>query len=195
MQAESIAPTEHSEIANRRTPLATVHDYDSLQRALRERADALNLSRQEIDRLGNLTPGLASKLLSPVPIKRLGNTTMPFVLAALGCCLQLVEDPESLDQINRKAQRRQVRVPVRAALSGRGRHTPTSHRHLRKIAPRGGHARAQALSPAERSKSARRAALARWSEIRAVARGESKPNGSSAARQNGSRMADRRMKR
>jgi hypothetical protein len=161
----------HELSANRSAVLATVCDYDSLQRALRERADALNLSRVEIDRLANLPPGYASKLLSPVPIKKLGNASMPFMLAALGVRLELVEDTESMDQLARKATRREVRVPVRAVNNGHGRHQLVSLRFLRKIARLGGRVRAQKLSPAQRRKSVRRAATIRWRDVKAAARG------------------------
>jgi hypothetical protein len=181
-QAESIAPIEHSEIANRGAVLATVCDYDELQRALRDRADELNLSRQEIDRLARLPPGYASKLLAPQPIKKLGNSSLPFLLSALGVHLQLVEDGQSLDEINRKATRRAVRVPVRAYTWG---HVwLVSKRWVKLQAKAGGKARAEKMTPAQRRESARHAATIRWRDVKAAAR---EPNGSSAPRRNGSR--------
>lgn len=158
--------------------LARISDYDELQRALRERADALNLSRVEIDRLANLPPGYSSKLLSPIPIKKLGNSSMPFMLAALGVRLELVEDAESLDQIARKATRREVRVPVRALPWGQAGKQLVSKRWVRRIAKAGGKARAEKMTPRQRRRSARHAAIVRWRDVKAAAR---EPNGSSGS--------------
>jgi hypothetical protein len=155
---------------DRSAVLATISDYFELQRALRERADALNFSRAQIDILSNFPSGYAAKILSPVPIRKLGNSSLPFLLAALGCRLELVEDAQSMAEIARKATQREVRVPVRAVNNGHGRHQLVSLKFLRKISRLGGLARARKLSPAQRRKSARHAATIRWRDVREAAR-------------------------
>jgi hypothetical protein len=77
------------------TPLGPpIRSYDDLHRFLRARAEELNVSREEIDRVGGLTPGYAAKLLAPRPIKKLGATTFALTLGAMGIMLLPVEDPD-----------------------------------------------------------------------------------------------------
>ena len=157
--------TDVTTIANG-TPrtIGLVQNYDDLHQLLRQRAEELNLSREEIGRLGHLTGGHAAKLLAPVPIKRATFQTLEFLLPALGAALVLVEDPVSMEQIARKATRREVQVGVRAYRWGQAGNRLVSKRWIRRIAREGGRARAAKLTPAQRSRSARKAALARWSK-------------------------------
>jgi hypothetical protein len=135
--------------------LGVVGSYADLHRLLRSRADDLNLSRLEIDRLANLAPGHAAKLLSPRPLRRLGNETMPFLLSALGVRLVLQVDPDALERIKRIAKPRE---PGRARLNG-----VTSlvfhRRHYQRMGRLGG-AKRRFLSPEERTRLARKAGLA-----------------------------------
>jgi hypothetical protein len=56
--------------------LAEVHDYAGLHASLRARSDELAVSRAELDSLSGLQGGYCSKLLAPVPIKRLGMESL-----------------------------------------------------------------------------------------------------------------------
>jgi hypothetical protein len=71
-----------------------IRSIDDLVEAIRARRDELNISHETIDHLAGFQGGYASKLLSPVPIRRLGRMSMPAVLGALGVALVLVEDLE-----------------------------------------------------------------------------------------------------
>jgi hypothetical protein len=117
-------------------PLAEIRDYNSLHQALRIRAAQLEISRLDLDRLAYLTPGHASKLLSPRPTKWLGNQTLNFVLPALGVKLILVEDPEALARIRATTRRRNSKLdPTKrnAAVS-----FSLSNRFFRRIGRKGG---------------------------------------------------------
>jgi hypothetical protein len=81
---------------------------------------------------------------------------------ALGVKLALIEDPEALELLNRKFPKRELKVPARSVPWGRsGKHT-ASLRFIKRIAREGGKARALKLTPAQRSRIAREAALQRW---------------------------------
>jgi hypothetical protein len=142
--------------------LGVVKSYDDLHQLLRARAEELNVSRQTLDEAAGLTPGHASKLLSPTPIKKLGAVTMTLMLQVLGVRLIAQEDVEALAQLKRFPTR-EVEVPARSVPWGRkGTQAIVSMRFVRRIARAGGQARARALTAAQRSVIASQAAKARW---------------------------------
>jgi hypothetical protein len=79
--------------------IGQVASYGDLHRLLRERADELNLSRVQIDEIAGLAGGHSSKILSPRPLRRIGDSTLAVLLPALGAKLLLVEDPQALARI------------------------------------------------------------------------------------------------
>jgi hypothetical protein len=144
--------------------LATVRDYAQLHQVLRARADELGITRTAIDDTG-FTAGHASKLLAPRPIKRLGATTLGLMLRGLGVMLVVAEDPIAMARITADIPKRNRPAPVLAVTRVRhkdGKHVLISKRFLRKIARAGGRARAQNLTPVQRSRIAREAARVRW---------------------------------
>ncbi len=152
--------------------LATLDGFDDLHHVLRRRADELQLARLTIDQAAGLTRGHAAKLLAPVPIKRASLETLFFLAPALGLRLAVVEDAEALAQIKQRYPEREICVGMRAVTRRNGRHArknnEVSLRHMRRIARAGGDARARALTRAQRSASARKAAKARWRKPRVV---------------------------
>jgi hypothetical protein len=86
---------------------------------------------------------------------------LPVMLGALGLELHVVEDLAALKRIGSKLVPREVDVPLRAYRWGKA--GIASRRFVKRIAREGGFARARALTPAQRSASARMAAKARWS--------------------------------
>jgi hypothetical protein len=151
---------------------------DDLHRFLRARAEQLNISREEIDRIGGLTPGHSSKILAPSPIKGIGATTFPLLLGATGVMLLPVEDPEAMQRITRMLEPREVKVSGRSLPWGRSGKQTVSRRFVRRIAIAGAEARARALTPKRRIAIARQASLIRWRKIKAAARGAAGHNGS-----------------
>jgi hypothetical protein len=148
--------------------LAVVQSYHDLHAVLRRRKDELDLSCQVIDRAGGLTGGHGSKLLAPQPLKRANWDTLAFLLPALGLRLAVLEDPDALAQL-KKFPTRQVKTPSRSVpWCRKGKQMLVSMRFVRRIARQGGEARAQKLTPEQRSASARKAAKARWHKPRVV---------------------------
>lgn len=78
-------------------PIAEVRaaqGYDGLHQALRARADALGVPREQLDELAGLTRGHAGKLLAPYPGRAMGRTTLGPMMYALKVKLLVVPDDE-----------------------------------------------------------------------------------------------------
>jgi hypothetical protein len=149
--------------------LGVCHDYDGLHRILRDRADELNVSRTTLDEAAGFTPGHASKLLSPRPLKNLGPVSLGLMLQVMGLKLVVVEDAEALERIRAKLIPREIPANVLSlpwAVRHGAKHFLVSKRWVRKIGRKGGEQRAKNLSPRQRSAIARKAAKARWSRPR-----------------------------
>jgi hypothetical protein len=82
-------------------------------------------------------------------------------------------DGELLSEVERAQQERRTVSNVvfgpYAVKVGCGKHRLVSLRFLRKIAPQGGKARAEILTPEQRSRIAQQAAQSRWSKRRTAA--------------------------
>ena len=144
--------------------LGVVRSYADLHAVLRERAEALDVSRESIDYASGLQNGYSSKILSPRPPKRLGPLSMGLMLETLGVALIAIVDPDAVERTTRKLPKREVSVPMQAVKSGRGKSRLVSRRFLRKIAKAGGIARMASMSAKQRSKHGRKAAKARWAK-------------------------------
>jgi hypothetical protein len=86
--------------------LATFSDYGGLVRALRDRAEELDVSRLTLDEISGLPSGYSGKLLAPVPIKNLGPIALGPILGAMGVCLILAEDPQQLARVSDRLVKR-----------------------------------------------------------------------------------------
>src|ERR1700704_4485152 len=148
--------------------LGICQDYDGLHRILRDRAEELNVSRTTLDEAAGFTPGHASKLLAPRPLKKLGATTLGLMLQVMGLKLVVVEDVEALERISAKLIPREVPANVLSLSWGRAKHLLVSKRWVKKNGRKGGEQRAKNLSPRRRRAIARKAAKARWSKPRLV---------------------------
>jgi hypothetical protein len=136
--------------------LADIHD------AVRDRFEALELSRAAIDHAAGLADGHASKLLARPPIKRFADLSLFATLEAAGLRLALIEDPAALAQA--QGYEKRVRHKVRCKPAGTRRMLAASRPTvLRELATKGGKARMARLTPAGRHRLAKLAAKARWS--------------------------------
>ena len=63
--------------------IGVVTSYSDLHAILRQRAEALNVSRLTIDDIAGLQSGYAAKLLQPRPKNQLGPMSLGAVLGAL----------------------------------------------------------------------------------------------------------------
>ena len=60
------------------------------------RVEELEVSRETIDHVSGLQSGYSSKILAPVPLKRVGSVTLGLLLSTLGLKLVVAEDREAL---------------------------------------------------------------------------------------------------
>lgn len=154
--------------------LGEVRNYEDLANVLRARADELQLTRRDIDRLGNLPAGYASTLLAPRPTKHFGPESLAAILPALGVLLVVVEDPESLAQIAARRDPRDKPKPMASAAY----HFKLSRRFLKRIGRKGGQARMTKMTRRERSRVSRMGARARWDTPEQATRNKRPKNGS-----------------
>jgi hypothetical protein len=108
-----VAPIVQPSIANLRAPVVgrAITSYDDVIDAFRDRADELEISRPEIDRLTGLADAHASMLLTKSCMKVFGPRSLPLMLAVLGLRFRVEEDPERTALTIRRRERR-VRTHV-----------------------------------------------------------------------------------
>ena len=145
--------------------LAQVADYSSFMRVIRQRIAELDITHETLDEVSGLQSGYASKLLCDPPIRRMGPVVLFLVLQSLGLSIAITEDQLGRQLLqNRLTPRRSKRVIHRAP------RIVFERDHFRRIGLLGA-AAFMKLSPAKRSRIARKAALARWRKARAAAGG------------------------
>lgn len=163
--------------------IAVVNDYPGLQRAMRARAEALQISRETLTAISGMESGHVNKLLADPPTKNMGVLTFGLLLQGLALKLIVTEDAEQMAKLVHRMEQRDAKngsvlsiamsAPVeirisrrtlkkRGALGGKARATKLSPHRRIQIARGAGKARAAKMSPADRSKSASIASRARW---------------------------------
>ena len=133
-------------------------EYDDFVQAIRNRVAELGIHGTRFDALAGWTEGYLSKLTAQRPARRIQMQSMGPLLSAMGVKLQMVEDPAGTARLRRLLPRNLSYVRVMPAAAS----ILFTARQLKRIRRLGGQARAAALTAKERSKIARKAALARW---------------------------------
>jgi hypothetical protein len=151
-------------------PLAKIADYVELVNALRERAAALNLSFEKLDGLAGLHDGYSAHLLTPHPqlsMRILGKLSLGCVLGALGVELIMIENPHAMIKLSDRLARLGRRNPAQVR-NGKPSGMPEKQwlrsRYFSDLGKRGGRARFDAMSQAEKSRLGKLGARARWQE-------------------------------
>lgn len=146
--------------------LATANDYEGLQRAMRVRAEALNISRETLGEISGLHSGHAGKMLADPPSKNMGIVSMGLLLQALGLKLLIVEDAEQMRRLaNQMTQRAGGKGWKKAILNGVENGTVMlkfSRRHMRKLGLSSAAGRMKKIPAWRRRQIARKASRARW---------------------------------
>jgi hypothetical protein len=103
-----VAPIVQPSIANPHPPVVgrAIKNYDDVIDAFRDRADDLEISRHEIDRLTGLADAHASMLLTKSCMKVFGPQSLPLMLQVLGLRFRIEEDPEQTALTLRRRERR-----------------------------------------------------------------------------------------
>jgi hypothetical protein len=98
-------------IRSRRRTLGVARDYAQLHALLRQRAEALNISRETIDQISGLPIGYSGTILAPARRKNLGPISLGAMLGALGLALVVVEDPDALARIKSRLTPKALNAP------------------------------------------------------------------------------------
>jgi hypothetical protein len=94
-----------------------IFSYEDLIEALRLRVDNLGISRETIDEISGITPGLASKILSLRHVRRVGLISMAPLLETLGLKLVALPNDEALARVRSRYTPRDV-PHTRSATAG-----------------------------------------------------------------------------
>jgi hypothetical protein len=92
--------------------LGEASSYDELIVVFRDRANELDLTRAEIDRISGLADGYAGKTFCLPPLKKLGHVSLGPTMGTLAVKFIVVEDPEQTAKILARREPRQR--PVRS---------------------------------------------------------------------------------
>ena len=133
-------------------------EYSDFMQALRARVNELQIQGDSFCEFAGLARGYLSKLLTIRSVRRVGMQSMGPLLSAMGVKLQMVEDPAGTARLRRLRPRNLSYVramPADACIV-------LTPRMLQRIRRLGGQARMAQLTPEQRSRLARKAALARW---------------------------------
>ena len=142
--------------------VAVVRHYGQFLDVIRQRIDEIGITHLTLDAAAGLQTGYSSRLLlepnpEAHPMKRMGAFVMFQVMEALGLELVLRENPLVLEQIKPElVQRRRPRMLGRSSV------LIFRPDELRLNGLKGAAARNKNLSPAQRTRIARKAARARW---------------------------------
>jgi hypothetical protein len=161
-------------------------DYATLEAGLRLAKEKRNLSFAAVDQIAGLSDGHASKMLAPNGERGITVQSLGFLLGALGVKGVLIEDAEAQRRVenymaahklgtrdDKRAHSGAVSVTLSkrflkkiGAIGGKNSRSNMSRARARQLARKAVAARNAALSPEQRSASARKAALSRWAACR-----------------------------
>jgi hypothetical protein len=152
--------------------LARIENYVQLVDALRARAAALNLSFEMLDTLSGVADRYSAKVLPPHPqssMRTLGKASLGCILGALGTELLLIENPAAMIKLSDRLARigRRNLAQVRNGKPSGMTKKRLRASYFRALGKRGGRARFNAMTQAEKSRLGKVGARARWRRTRA----------------------------
>lgn len=151
--------------------------------AYRARIRELNISFATVDAISGLPDGYCAKLMSPKPMKGLGEKAIEGLNGALGIAFTVTVDPEQVERVQGRWTRRKRaidrkklallpppsivpsmpnEVPIKIAITPELQGQLRCPGYMREIGLRGNLKRNEKLSRWKRKVLARRAAKARW---------------------------------
>jgi hypothetical protein len=138
------------------------NDYDAMVAQLRSWVDARGISSALLDELSGLAKGHSGKLLGDAQVKQFGLFSLFAIMATLGIRCRFEEDPAMAEQMRPHWEPCQAlqRRTCRQARLGKTTMARVFPFVSKEIAKRGGEARRDKLSPAQRRAIARKAGLA-----------------------------------
>lgn len=137
--------------------LGVIRSYADLHQLMRWRADALEITRARLDEIAGLQEGYSAKLLSPSPMKKLGDKTLGYVLPALAMKLVAVVDEEALARIKNRLTPRLLPSVLGTTLEFK-----FSRKELKRRQRAGGRKRIEKMTKEQLSEHARHMNKMRW---------------------------------
>jgi hypothetical protein len=135
--------------------IASFSEYKGLLAALRKCREERQISFETLDGIANAPSGYFSKVMAPRSQRSITTRAMLSAMFGLGVKFLVVDDPDTLQQINGLMKKRDEKVVRNGAVT-----FTVSRRFYSEIGRKGAQARnAQRIARRER---ARRAARARW---------------------------------
>lgn len=143
--------------------IGEANEFIHLQRMLRQRKDALQISNITLADISGLPEGLVNKMMSDPPSKNIGVMSFGLLLQALALKLVVIEDLDLRGKLQgRWVKRKEQQVRVAAACCQGNIEFKISRRKMLKIQKMGGKARQLMLSKDERRELGLRGAQGRW---------------------------------
>lgn len=158
--------------------IAVVTSTPELIAVIRSRADALGLTRDAIDELAELAPGLASKTLSLCPSKGIGLKIVWGMTESVGLKFALIECPDAMARIaeyvgkrdEKNVRKTNMRSAARIKKKARLERLFSDPRYFNKMARKGGIACGKSRTQQQRTMAASHASNARWKRVRELRR-------------------------
>jgi hypothetical protein len=149
--------------------IGLARNTDEIADRFKERKESLGLSDLFCDELGGLSSGHTAKLLSPARTKGLGRFTLDTLSEVLAVSFLIVEDSDKLRRMEHRYEQRVAdRIRVRTIRLSSAAKAQAKHEIFSELGRLGGEARTRNLTPAQRSKLARKAAHAMHAKRRAL---------------------------
>lgn len=149
--------------------MTAVTSYTEMMAAIREQVALLELKLTDFDELAGFPAGLSGKVFGPMQVKRLGPEKMFDALRAAGLLIRIEVDPEQVAKMRARIEANFLPRQANQARPGNNASPlgiQLKTRVLRQLAENGGKARMRAMTKAERSAHASKAANARWIKFR-----------------------------
>lgn len=155
---------------------APIRDMASLVRGIREAIEERELACETVDVIAGLPARYTTKVVAPNGGKGIGPASFEGLLGALGKCLIMVDDPETIPKVkNRWVKRKRVgsiRHSLSMTLSIQSsaqemlefKAKQEKREHMKAIGKKGGKRRLKTMGKRARQRVAAHAARARWNK-------------------------------
>ena len=140
--------------------------YAAVLEVIRERIITLDYNYEDVDAKAGIPLRYTNKCLCVPPMKFYSGLSLFSVLGALGLRMVFVEEPE-FDRT--KISQRRIKLQ-RQYMRGQARMRQVDVEFMRRAARKGANKTNAKLSPAQRSRNAKKAALIRWSDVKEAAK-------------------------
>lgn len=159
-------PDAAAETGERRIIADGIRSYEDLLNAfrLRIREQELAISAEANTEIAGLSDRYLQKIVGSRPVKRIGVKSFGPILGLLGVRLVMVEDEQAQKRLQMLAEKygRQLKIREANLVRAAAAQFTVTYQFLSKIGRKGALVTNGRLTPHQRRRNARKAALARW---------------------------------